>query len=50
MSEPQKLTGKLAQLAKGANWVLHLLSLLYSAIAYALSKKKRLLIESSVEL
>ncbi len=49
MSEAQKLTGKLARLAKGANWVFHLLSHLYSSIAYALSKNKRLLIESSAE-
>ncbi len=49
VSEPQKLTGKLARLAKGANWVFHLLSHLYSSIAYALSKNKRLLTKSSAE-
>ncbi len=49
MSEAQKLTGKLARLAKGANWIFHLLSHLYSSIAYALSKNKRLLTESSAE-
>jgi hypothetical protein len=49
VSEAQKLTGKLARLAKGANWVFHLLSHLYSSIAYALSKNKRLLTESSAE-
>ncbi len=49
MSEAQKLTGKLAHLAKGANWVFHLLPHLYSSIAYALSKNKRLLTESSAE-
>ncbi len=49
LSEAQKLTGKLAHLAKGANWVFHLLSHLYSSIAYALFKNKRLLSESSAE-
>jgi hypothetical protein len=47
--EAQKLTGKLACLAKGANWVFHLLSRLYLSIAYALSENKRLLTESSAE-
>jgi hypothetical protein len=50
VSEAQKLTGKLARLAKGANWVFHLLSHLYLPIAYALSENKRLLNESSAEL
>ncbi len=49
VSEAQKLMGKLALLAEGANWVFHLLSQLYLSIAYALSKNKRLLTESSVE-
>jgi hypothetical protein len=49
VSEAQKLTGKLARLAKGANQVFHLLSHLYLPIAYALSKNKRLLTESSAE-
>jgi hypothetical protein len=49
VSEAQKLTGKLARLAKGANWVFHLLSYLYPSIAYALSKNKRLLTKSSAE-
>jgi hypothetical protein len=49
MSEAQKLAGKLACLAKGANWVFHLLSHLYSPNAYALSKNKRLPTESSIE-
>jgi hypothetical protein len=49
VSEAQKLRGKPAHLAKGANWVSHLLSHLYSSIAYALSKNKRLLTESSAE-
>ena len=47
VSEAQKLTGKLACLAEGANWVFHLLSHLYSSIAYALSNNKALLLESS---
>jgi hypothetical protein len=49
LSEAQKLTGKLARLAKGASWVFHLLSHLYSSIAYALSENKRLLTKSSAE-
>ncbi len=49
VSEAQKLMGKLARLAEGANWVFHLLSHLYLLIAYALSKNKRLLTESSAE-
>jgi hypothetical protein len=47
VSEAQKLTGKLACLAKEANWVFHFLSHLYLSIAYALSGNKRLLTESS---
>jgi hypothetical protein len=49
VSEAQKLTGKLARFAEGANWVFHLFSHLYSSIAYALSENKRLLTKSSVE-
>ncbi len=49
VSEAQQLTGKLARLAEGANWVFHLLSHLYSSIAYALSKNKRLLTKSFAE-
>ncbi len=49
VSEAQKLTGKLAHLAKGADWVFHLLSHMHLSIAYALSKNKRLLTESSAE-
>jgi hypothetical protein len=49
VSEAQHLTGKLAHLAEGANWVFHLLSHLYLSIAYALSKNKRLLTKSSAE-
>jgi hypothetical protein len=49
VSEAQKLTEKLSRLAKGANWVFHLLSHLYLSFAYALSENKRLLTESSAE-
>jgi hypothetical protein len=49
VSEAQKLTRNLARLAKGANWVFHLLSHLYLSIAYALFKNKRLLTESSAD-
>jgi hypothetical protein len=49
VSEAQNLTGKLACLAKEADWVFHLLSHLYLSIAYASSENKRLLIESSAE-
>jgi hypothetical protein len=49
VSEVQKLMGKLSRLAEGANWVFHLLSHLYSSIAYALAENKRLLMESSQE-
>ena len=47
VSEAQKLTGKLARLAEGANWVFHLLSHLYSSIARALSDNTSLLLKSS---
>jgi hypothetical protein len=47
--EAQKLTGKLGHLAQGATWTFHLLSHLYALIAYALSKNKSLLLESSKE-
>jgi len=49
VSKAQKLTGKLASLANGANWVFHLLSHLYSSIAYAPSENKQLLSETSQE-
>jgi hypothetical protein len=49
VSEAQKLTEKLARLAKGANRVFHLLSHVYSSIAYALSENKRLLTKSAAE-
>jgi hypothetical protein len=38
-----------AHLAEGANWLFHLLSHLYLSNAYALSKNKRLLTNSSAE-
>ena len=47
IGEAQKLTGKLGHLAEGAHWVFHLLTHLYSSIAYALSENKRLLAEMS---
>ncbi len=46
VSEAQKLTGKLGHLAQGATCIFHLLSHLYASIAHALSKNKRLLLES----
>jgi hypothetical protein len=49
VSKAQKLTGKLARLAERANWVFHLLSHLYSSIAYALAENTRLLMDSSQE-
>jgi hypothetical protein len=49
VSEAQKLTGNLARLAEGGNWVFHLLSHLYLSIANVLSENKRLLTESSAE-
>ena len=49
VSEAQSLTGKLARLAEGAHWVYHLLSHLYTSIAYALAENKHLLSESSEE-
>ncbi len=49
MKEAQELTGKLGNLAEGANWVFHLLTHLYTSIAYALSQNKRFLAESSPE-
>jgi hypothetical protein len=49
VSKAQKLTGKLARLAEGANWGFHLLSHLYSSISFALAENKRLLLESSQE-
>jgi hypothetical protein len=49
VSEAQKLTGELACLAEGANWVFHLISHLYSSIAYSLAENTRLLMESLQE-
>jgi hypothetical protein len=49
VKEAQELTGKLGHLAKGANWVFHLLTHLYASIAYALSENKRFLEDSSPE-
>jgi hypothetical protein len=49
VKEAQELTGKLGHLAEGANWVFHLLTHLYASIAYALSKNKRFLEDSSPE-
>ncbi len=48
VSKAKKLTEKLARLSEEANWVFHLLSHIHSSIAYALSKNKRLLLESLV--
>jgi hypothetical protein len=49
VSEAQTLTGKLGHLAEGAPWVHHLMTHLYTSIAYALAENKRLLTESSQE-
>jgi hypothetical protein len=49
VKEAQELTGKLGHLAKGANWVFHLLTHLYASIAYALSENKRFLADSLPE-
>ena len=46
-SKAQHFTGKLGHLAEGAPWVHHLMTHLYSSIAYALAKNKRLLTELS---
>jgi hypothetical protein len=49
VKEAQEFTGKLGHLAKGANWVIHLLTHLYASIAYALSENKKFLADSSPE-
>jgi hypothetical protein len=49
VKKAQELTGKLGHLAKGTNWVFHLLTHLYASIAYALSENKRFLEDSSPE-
>jgi len=47
--EVRQLVGKLGHLAEGAPWDFHLLTRLYTSIAYALAKNKQLLLESSQE-
>jgi hypothetical protein len=47
VKEAQELTEKLGHLAEGANWVFHLLTHLYTSIAYAFSENKRFLADSS---
>jgi hypothetical protein len=49
IGEAQKLTGKLGHLAEGAHWVFHLLTHLYTSMAYALTENKRLLADTSPE-
>jgi hypothetical protein len=49
VKEGQELTGKLEHLAKGANWVFHLLTHLYRSIEYALTENKKILADSSLE-
>jgi hypothetical protein len=49
VKEAQELAGKLGHLAKGANWVFHLLTHLYASIAYALSENEKFLADSSPE-
>ena len=39
VGEAQKLTGKLGHLAEGSHWVFHLLTHLYSSLAYALTEQ-----------
>ena len=45
VSEINKLIGKLARLAKGARWMYHLLTHLYSSVARALARNKAFLLE-----
>jgi len=47
VGEAQKLMGESGHLAEGAHWVFHLLTHLYSSIAYALAENKSLLAEPS---
>ena len=47
--EAQQLTGKFVLLVEGADWVFHMLSHLYTSIAYALAENKAILEESSNE-
>jgi hypothetical protein len=49
VKEAQELTGKLGHLAKGANWVFHLLTNLDVSIAYALLENNKFLADSSSE-
>jgi hypothetical protein len=49
VKEAQELTGKLGHLAKGSNWVFHLLTHLYVSIAYALKENDKFLADSSPE-
>jgi hypothetical protein len=49
VKEAQELTGKIGHLTKGANWVFHLLTHPYASIAYAVSKNRRFLEDSSPE-
>ena len=47
--QAQKVTDKLARLAEGAYWVYHLMSHMYTSVAFALSQSKDLLLNSSSE-
>jgi hypothetical protein len=49
VKDAQELTEKLGYLAKGANWVFHLLTHLYASIEYAFSENKKILADSSPE-
>ena len=47
--QAQKMTDKLARLVEGAYWVYHLMSHMYTSVAFALSQSKDLLLNSSSE-
>ncbi len=49
VKEAQELTGKWGHLEEGANWVFHLLTHLYTSIAYAFSENNKFLADSSPE-
>jgi hypothetical protein len=49
VKEAQELTGKLGHLAEGANWVFHLVTYLYTSIAYVLLENNKFLADSSLE-
>jgi hypothetical protein len=49
INEIEKLLGKLARLAKGARWIHHLMSHMYTSVTYALSESKNFLARSSRE-